>query len=142
MNSDLHDFKQFMQQREEVARAYVRGDAAPLDRIAAHADPATFFSPQGGFRQGADAVSSTYAHDATSFAPGGDSTFEILHMAANDGIAYWVGFQRATAYMRGMEQAIPFNLRVTEVFRREDGQWKLIHRHADSLTSEPTEKNK
>jgi ketosteroid isomerase-like protein len=133
MQNDLHAFKQFMQQREAAARAYVSGDAAALGDIIAHESPATFFGPQGGYRQGADEVWATYEHDAESFEPGSDSHFEILHMAASDGIAYWVGFQRATAHMRGSNETIPFNLRVTEVFRREGDGWKLIHRHADPL---------
>jgi len=142
MNDDLHDFEQFMKQRDQAARAYVSGDAAPLGRIVAHSSPATFFAPRGGYVQGADEVRATYQHDAESFDSGSDSHFEILHMAASDGIAYWTGFQRASARMRGHSEAIPFNLRVTEVFRREDGDWKLIHRHADSLVSEPERKNK
>jgi len=133
MQNDLQAFKQFMQQREDAARAYVSGDAGPLGRVVAHESPATFFGPQGGYRQGADEVWATYEHDVESFASGSDSHFEILHMAASDGIAYWVGFQRATAHMRGSSETIPFNLRVTEVFRREGDDWKLIHRHADSL---------
>jgi len=133
MQNDLQAFKQFMQQREDAARAYVSGDAGPLGGVVAHESPATFFGPQGGYRQGAGEVWATYEHDVESFAPGSDSHFEILHMAASDGIAYWVGFQRATAHMRGSSETIPFNLRVTEVFRREGDDWKLIHRHADSL---------
>lgn len=136
MHNDLHDFKQFMKQREEAASAYVRADAAPLGRIVTRTSPATFFGPQGDYREGAEEVSSTYEHDAKSFEPGGDSHFEILQMAASDGVAYWVGFQRATARMRGKAEAVPFNLRVTEVFRREDGEWKMVHRHADSLKAE------
>jgi ketosteroid isomerase-like protein len=54
-------------------------------------------------------------------------------MAASDSIAYWVGFMRGEARMRGQADAIPMNLRVTEVFRREDGEWKMVHRHADGL---------
>jgi len=142
MQNELHDFEQFMKQREEAARAYVRGDAAPLGQMVARESPATFFSPQGSYRQGADDVWSTYEHDAESFAPGSDSHFEILHMAASDGIAYWVGFQRATVHMRGRAETVPFNLRVTEVFRREGDAWKLIHRHADSLASEADQKKR
>lgn len=140
MNNDQHDFEQFMKQRDEVARAYVSGDAAPLGEIVARHSPATFFGPQGGYRQDAEAVWSQYESDARAFESGGEGQFEILHMEASDGLAYWVGFQRATAHLRGRPEAIPFNLRVTELFRREGNTWKLIHRHADPLFSEPEAK--
>ncbi len=142
MSNDLDDFEQFMKRRESAARAYVNGDATPLGSIVTRVSPATFFAPKGGSRQGADEVSSAYKHDAEIFETGSDSSFEILQMAASDGIAYWVGFQRATARMRGQTEAIPFNLRITEVFRREDDEWKLVHRHADPLASEAEENKK
>jgi ketosteroid isomerase-like protein len=137
MNNDQRDFEQFMKQRSEVARAYINGDAVPLGEIVARHSPATFFKPSGGSLQGAEAVWSQYERDATYFESGGEGQLEILHMAASDGLAYWVGFQRATAHLRGRPEGVPFNLRVTELFRREGGSWKLIHRHADPLLSEP-----
>ncbi|HLJ32047.1 MAG TPA: DUF4440 domain-containing protein [Ktedonobacteraceae bacterium] len=140
MNNDQHDFEQFMKQRNEAANAYVNGEATPLGEIVAHDSPATFFGPAGGYRQGVQAVWSQYEHDAASFESGGENQLEILHMAAGDGLAYWVGFQRATAHLRGKSEGVPFNLRVTELFRREGDSWKLIHRHADPLISEPEAK--
>ena len=136
MTDDLHDFEQFMKRREDAARAYVNGDAEPVRRISTQISPATFFHPNGDYEQGAEQVSSRYVRDAEHFESGGDSSFEVLQMAASDGIAYWVGFQRATARLKEKLEAVPMSLRITEVFRRQGDEWKLVHRHADSLASE------
>ena len=46
-----------------------------------------------------------YERDATSFESGSEGQLEILHMAASDGLAYWVGFQRATAHLLVADQS-------------------------------------
>lgn len=137
MSNDLADFEEFMKRREKAAKAYVSGDAEPLAEISANASPATFFSPKGGYRQGSEEVLSTYKNnDVAAFEKGSESNFEILQMAANDGIAYWIGFQRAKVQMKGQAEPVPFNLRLTEIFRREGNDWKMVHRHADPLKHE------
>ncbi|HVE57771.1 MAG TPA: DUF4440 domain-containing protein [Pyrinomonadaceae bacterium] len=136
MNSNLEDFKEFIKQREAAAEAYVNGDAEPLALLSAEVSDATFFAPNGGFVQGARDVLSRYEADAKSFDSGSKSRFEILQMAASDEIAYWTGFQRAAVYFKGKPETVEFNLRITEIFRREGDDWKLVHRHADALAEE------
>jgi len=133
MNDELSDFEQFMREREAASGAYVQGDPEPLSRIVARSSPATFFPPTGGCTQGAEEVAARYARDAGAFERGSSFTFDILHMAAGDGIAYWTGHMRGHARLRGRPDPIPMSLRVTEVFRREGDAWRLVHRHADPL---------
>jgi ketosteroid isomerase-like protein len=136
MSSDEEDFQQFMETREAAARAFVSGDPSLLAEVTTRRSPATFFGPRGGHLQGPDQVWQRYERDSAVFAPGSQSKFEILHMGASGGIGYWVGLQRASARMRDREQPVPMILRVTEIFRREGDDWKLIHRHADMFTDE------
>jgi len=85
--------------------------------------------------QGADQVNAANAKGAQLFKPGGTNTFEIMHMAVDTDLAYWVGIQRSVVNMRGQDSSVPMTLRVTEIFRRDGAEWKLIHRHADKLAA-------
>jgi len=138
--SNSQDFEQFMTQRLNAAGSYVQGDAEPLERISTHTSPATFFHPRGGYYQGSNEVISKYKDDAIAFAPGSETSFEVLQMGASDSLAFWVGIQHAQARMKGSDDVIPMDIRVTELFRREGDEWKMIHRHADALVSKTDNK--
>ena len=137
MKTGPNSFEEFMKRRAGASEAFVRGDAEPLDAIAAQVNPASFFSPGGGSVNGASKVRAQYKRDATMFEPDQKKSrkgpFRIVHMEADGNVGYWVGFQTGSVRMRGKKDAIAINLRVTEIFRREGREWKLIHRHADPL---------
>jgi ketosteroid isomerase-like protein len=133
MSDGRSDFDAFLLERTHAAEAYVNGNAGPLSALLADASDATFFGPGGGVVHGADAVVSRYASDAPMFEQGSTTRLEILHAAASGDVGYWVGYQHALARLKGKPEPVPMKLRVTEVFRREDGAWKLVHRHADML---------
>jgi len=124
------DFSAFMQRREEIARAYVNGNAAPLQDVVTHEDPATFFPAHGVTQLGAAAVERAYVSDAQHFAPGSESRLDVVHSEAGR-LAFWSGTQIATVRSPGEDTVQSMHVRVTEVFRLEEGDWKLVHRHAD-----------
>lgn len=126
-------FDEFMVRRLAASTAFVNGDIAPLEQISAHVWPATIFGPSGDVIQGADNVNAVNARGAAMFTPGATNDFEVVHQSADEHLAYWVGIQSTTVHLQGQDRPICMNLRVTEIFSRQEGQWTLIHRHADHL---------
>src|SRR5262249_37416875 len=124
------DFGTFMELREAAAKQYEAGDVEPLRRITTRHPPATLFGADGTTKLGADRVLEAYDKAATS---DGETHFEVLQSAASDGLAYWVGLQHSTVRVADSMKPRHIVFRVTELFRRERGEWKLIHRHADEL---------
>jgi len=125
------DFDNFLEQRTAAAGAYAAGDPAPVDALVAKGGAATFHSPLGDTVFGAAAVAARYRTDAASFKAGGGTRFEILQKESSGDLGFWTGFQVATVQFAGQDKPIEMKIRVTEVFRRLDGEWKMVHRHAD-----------
>lgn len=124
-------FKDFLRTRERISNDYINGHSEPLADIATQHDPATFFPPNGTTVQGAAEVSSSQRQGAQSFRDGSTGQFEIMQSASSGTLAFWTGVQHAEVVMEGKDERVSMQLRTTEVFRLEDGEWKLIHRHAD-----------
>lgn len=124
-------FDDFLVLRERAAAAYVRGDGTRVDAIVPHEGAASFHGPGGDTVTGAPDVAKRYLTDAVMFQDNGTSRFEVIHKDHAGDVGFWTGFQVANVQLGEMPAPVEMRLRVTEVFRRIDGAWRLVHRHAD-----------
>lgn len=60
--------------------------------------------------------------------------FEVIAAGASGDLAYTVGYEHNRVKVDGQPRT--YTLRVTHVYRREDGQWRIVHRHADTPPTE------
>src|SRR6476620_9010749 len=107
-------FENFLNQRRQVASAFVNGDPGPLSEISTSTDPATIFGPNGRTAQGASHVLEINEIGAHRF-HGGTTDLEVLHSGESGDLAYWTGIQRASVRVEGQHDATPMSLRVTEI---------------------------
>ncbi len=56
--------------------------------------------------------------------------FELVAAGVSSDLAYTVGYEHISVSMDGVPVE-PFTLRVTHVYRHKNGEWKIVHRHAD-----------
>ena len=131
-----HDFKSFMKQREQAAAAYVNGNPDPVDKMARTHFTSTFFGPDGKVVKGEPNVRRSFKEGSSHFLPESTSTLEILDSGESGDLGFWTGLQHAKVKVKGKDEPVPYDLRITEIFRRDDaGEWKMVHRHADPLKS-------
>jgi ketosteroid isomerase-like protein len=121
--------------QEEEERALRNNDPEPRLRMWSSNDPVTLLGADGSAGTiGWDGISDRFRSIATRFSDCREYEFELLAAGVSGDLAYTVGFERATMSLDG-GPAGPNVLRVTHIYRREDGEWKIVHRHADQLRS-------
>jgi ketosteroid isomerase-like protein len=135
-NTQPEGFAAAVDRVDEALRAMWRGNPEPYAALWAHTDEVTLFGALGPAEKGWSEVSQTYQWIGGKFSGEGRSTIERLATGESGDLAYTVGFERRTARLEGgdLEEK---TLRVTHVYRRIDGRWHLVHRHADLAQPDP-----
>jgi ketosteroid isomerase-like protein len=110
--------------------AMFKGNVEPMNAVWSHADDVTYMGPDGKFTVGWDQVLTDWQSQAATKL-GGQVQSEQIHVT--------VGQDLATVECREVGENIvdgkptPVALRATNVFRKENGQWKMIGHHTDKL---------
>ena len=88
----------------------------------------------GGYEKGWSEVGPRYDWVAGRLGESGAKvSVEYLSSGVDGNLAYTVAIERSELRQVNQDRPTPSALRVTHIFRQEDGVWKLVHRHADPL---------
>jgi ketosteroid isomerase-like protein len=110
-------------------RALCGGDVKPWAAIWSTHDPVSLFGAAGS-ASGIEEVRRVQDWVAGHFAGLVDEKQELIAAGACGDLAYTVAFEHKTVDTPAGERAT-YTLRTTHVFRREDGEWRIVHRHGD-----------
>ena len=107
------------------------GDAGPRVSLWSHRDPVTLF---GAVLTGTgwSEIAPVFERLAARFSNCESFEYEVIAAGASGDLAYIVGVEHTTAAV-GDAAPEAYELRATTCFRREDGQWRVVHRHADPV---------
>lgn len=129
------DVAELVQRCDAAANVLIRGDVRGYLRLFTHADDYTLLPPFGGApRHGFD-TSDRAVEELASFFMGGTAEVELVQSYVSGDQVVVVLIERQHGTVGGLPDQ-DWSLRVTMVFRREESDWRLVHRHADPLTHE------
>ena len=133
--ADDSSLQKFLPQWEEAQSHFINGDPTLWMQHSSHRDDATVLGAFGGYEKGWNEVGPRYDWASSQFKAGGARIkVEYLNTGVSGDLAFTVAIERQDEVRLGdQENPAPRALRVTQVFRKENGAWKLLHRHADPL---------
>jgi ketosteroid isomerase-like protein len=106
----------------------VDGDATQLADIWSHSETVTTMHPIGGEQVGWADVRGSFEQVA-GLASGGRVELDDQIIQVGGELAYELGVERGQAKLAG--ESVLIEQRVTNIYRREAGQWKIVHHHTD-----------
>jgi ketosteroid isomerase-like protein len=105
------------------------GDASPRRAIWSRRDPVTVLGAARN-ASGQAELDALFTHLADTFSDCTSYEFEMLEAEVLGEAAYTAGFEHVSAAVHGVART--YTLRATQIYRREDGEWKVAHRHGSA----------
>jgi ketosteroid isomerase-like protein len=114
----------------EAELALHNGDATPRRALWSRNEPVSVL---GAWRNanGQQELDELFTSLAASFSDCTSFTFELQAHDVIGDMAYTAGLEHISASMNGEPRT--YTLRVTQVYRRENGEWRVAHRHGDTV---------
>jgi ketosteroid isomerase-like protein len=130
--TDREDFLAWVQSALRDAEvALHNGDPAPRRALWSRHEPVSVL---GAWRSasGQREIDALFTGLGTTFAECTSFAFELLAYDVVGDMAYTAGLEHTSASVDGQPRS--YTLRATQVYRHEDGAWRVAHRHADTVT--------
>src|SRR5918994_1436733 len=136
----VHDVDQLIEQFHLASNEFLKGNPEPVNKLWSRREDVTLANPFGPPAHGWEHVAKIAEHAPSQVRDGEFVSAEIIEKNVTPELAYVVEIEHAKAKIGGSEDITPFALRVTMIFRPEEGTWKIVHRHADPIiTAQPAE---
>ncbi len=120
---------------EEADTALHNGKPNLRKAMWSHEDPVTVFGA-AVTRSGWDQIGPAFDWLASNFSNCESFEYEVLAAGVSGDLAYIAGIEHTTASVGGAAP-VAYSLRVTTILRRENGEWKVIHRHGEPRPRQP-----
>ena len=124
------EWERFAAACQQALSHLVEGQPEPFQALWSHADDVVLMGPFGGCERGWHQVSARLDRTAEVMRAT-DRTAENVVTVVGDGLAYTVDLEHMTRHVG--DRPHPRTFRCTQVYRRENGEWKVVLRHADEL---------
>jgi ketosteroid isomerase-like protein len=125
------ELAELVERTEEATSAWMRGDMERYLALTPHARGFTLMNPFGGAPARYDDRTESIRAAASYFA-GGEAKLELVETHAWGDTVVLVMVERQHGQVGGLPDQ-DWSLRVTQVYRRDGSDWRVVHRHADPL---------
>jgi ketosteroid isomerase-like protein len=129
------DLDEAINQYHQAADEFSQGNPEPIKRLFSHRGDVVLANPFGPAARGWAQASQALDYASSRFRDGKVTAFEEVARYAGADLVVIHETEQWQAKVGGAEELSRFGLRVTSTFRHENGDWKLIHRHADPITT-------
>jgi ketosteroid isomerase-like protein len=129
------DLTKIIEQSHLALDRFVKGDPEPLKDLYSRRDDVIIANPFGPPAKGWEIAATTMERAATNYQDGEATGFERISEYATADLGYIIEIERFRSKIGGGDKLVPIALRVTTIYRREDGTWRIVLRHADPITS-------
>lgn len=132
---NTQDLESAIDASHKALDAILRGDPSVYKALFSDSEDVTLGNPFGPYARGRKRVEATLAGAASNYRDGKATEIELIAKYVADNLACVVEVERGRAKVGGSQEVVSVAVRVTSVFRLESGNWKLVHRHADPITT-------